>query len=382
MTTQVSGSLKLVTDVAASWARAQVRAKRIRPHDGGALLDFTADAQVDNGTIWFPCVPGPAVLTVMWVGAPAAHIPLVVPDTGSVSLEACMRAAELADEATVSELEVLAGRAAGAVERAESAAASAKRDADKAARSVDLVAESVSLASMSSVMAAESEKNAKTSETNAAGSATAAANSAATANSRKVSAAGSADAAAASARAAKTSETNAADSAATAKQEADRSKSEADRAAQAATDSSVKAVSDKVNELLAGAPEAYDTLLEIAQELARGQNAEAALTAAIAAKADKVHKHVVDDVEDLRPVVNAVKAATDVNTGGSLMKRTLGGAVSVSTPTASTHAATKAYVDGEITKAKASIPQTVPIQVVTALPASPDPNTLYLVKGA
>lgn len=52
-----------------------------------------------------------------------------------------------------------------------------------------------------------------------------------------------------------------------------------------------------------------------------------------------------------RAAIDAAAAATYSNTANSLMKRTSAGATSVSTPTASIHAANKAYVDAQMGKA-------------------------------
>ncbi|WJY73213.1 hypothetical protein [Corynebacterium auriscanis] len=106
-----------------------------------------------------------------------------------------------------------------------------------------------------------------------------------------------------------------------------------------------------------------------------------------------------DLAQDLKDMKATVDAATYSATANTLMKRTSTGAVSVADPTASVHAANKKYVDGvAATKADAShthtisqvdglesrlsgVEQAMPkIQVVTALPMSPDPSTIYLVE--
>lgn len=91
----------------------------------------------------------------------------------------------------------------------------------------------------------------------------------------------------------------AAASAEEATRQADRATSEADRAGQAAEASSVKAVSDRVNELLAGAPEAFDTLKEVADALVAQEDAASAMITQIAGKADAEHTHQTADVEGL-----------------------------------------------------------------------------------
>ncbi|WP_165164907.1 SGNH/GDSL hydrolase family protein [Corynebacterium qintianiae] len=108
MTTSVSGPLRLVTDQPASLVQVMVRAPRPRPYSGGMVVDFTTPASVTEGVVSFPCVPGPAVLSVMHAGVPQITVPLVVPDKPSASLDECMRAAELADKWTLTELERLA----------------------------------------------------------------------------------------------------------------------------------------------------------------------------------------------------------------------------------------------------------------------------------
>ena len=179
--------------------------------------------------------------------------------------------------------------AQAAQSEAESSAASAQESATAAAESADATE-----ADRQEVTTAHDETLAA--RDTAVGAAETATAQAGTATDR-------AGAAAESAAAAGESETRAAASAQTATQqadratsEADRSKTEADRAASEAEASSVKAVAEKVNELLAGAPEAYDTLLEIAEELERSQSAEAALVKEIAGKAPLDHTHTAEDV--------------------------------------------------------------------------------------
>lgn len=129
MTTSVSGDLRLVTDAPAMLVQVLVRAPRPRPHAGGMVVDFTTPATVEDGTVSFPCVPGPAVLSVMNASVPQVTVPLVVPDKASATLEECIRAAELADTATRSELEDLARRVVEGVATAESSAAAAQESA-------------------------------------------------------------------------------------------------------------------------------------------------------------------------------------------------------------------------------------------------------------
>lgn len=300
---RVSGALRLVTSGASLVSQVVVRAPGVRGDGGGGLVTGEGDTvPVDNGMVVFECVPGPAVMVLVSVGAPVEVVRLLVPDVAQVSLEDCVRAATLADTATQSELDDLAARAVTAVRDAVAAAGSAQESAaaaDMDAREVDAAREIIDGYRAQVVGLHGEVVAARGAASSAAEAATAQAE---TATDRAV-------AAAESAANAGESETSSAASAQTATQqadratsEADRSKVEADRAAQSAADSSVKAVNDRVNALLAGAPEAYDTLLEVAEELARGQSAEAALTQAIAAKADKQHTHTTAQISDATAV--------------------------------------------------------------------------------
>lgn len=155
---------------------------------------------------------------------------------------------------------------------------------------------------------------------------------------------------------------------------------EADRASQAAAASSVKAVNDRVDELMEGATPAFDTLREIGEELLRGQTAETALTKKIAGKVDKSTSPNVlygtgsEGEQYSYPIVGASTPAAY-----TIPLRTVGGAIRVGTPTSDDHATTKTYVDGEVLKVRSEIPKPIPMQVVRTLPTTPDPNVLYFV---
>ena len=129
MATNVSGPLRLVTDQPATLVQVMVRAPKPRPHAGGMVVDFTTPATVTDGVVEFPCVPGPAVLMVSHAGVPQITVPLVVPDKASASLEECMQAAGLADNATQSVMEDLARRIVEGVAAAEVSASAAAESA-------------------------------------------------------------------------------------------------------------------------------------------------------------------------------------------------------------------------------------------------------------
>ena len=181
-------------------------------------------------------------------------------------------------------------------DRAEGAASTATSAAGEASQFRDAAATSETNAAQSKQDAAQSASAAAMSASQAAANATSAAQDASHAEAARteaVQAQAGAEQAESNAAASEQEATRQADRATS---EADRAKTEADRAASEAEASSVKAVAEKVDELLAGAPEAYDTLLEIAEELERSQSAEAALVKEIAGKAPLGHTHTAQDV--------------------------------------------------------------------------------------
>lgn len=253
MATNISGPLRLVTDQPATLVQVMVRAPKPRPYAGGMVVDFTAPATVEEGVVSFPCVPGPAVLMVSHAGVPQITVPLVVPDKASASLEECMQAAGLADNATQSVLEDLARRIVEGVAAAEVSASAAAESAaaaesdrqevasareiidDYRVQVIDLHGETFA-ARDEAVGAAE----AATAQANLAGTnALDAAESASAAGESETSAAVSAQTAteqsnisADHARVATEQATIAAEQAGVATTEADRAKTEADRAAE------------------------------------------------------------------------------------------------------------------------------------------------------
>lgn len=143
-----------------------------------------------------------------------------------------------------------------------------------------------------------------------------------------------------------------------AKTEAERAKSEADRAETAANHAdgaAVQAVTERVDTLLAGAPEAYDTLLEIATKLAGQDDVAAAMTAQIGQKAES-------------SVVTALSAKVD------------GILVALDGKADKGHTHTMAQVTGLDAALGAKLDASK-LQVVTAMPATPVAGTIYFVTG-
>lgn len=149
----------------------------------------------------------------------------------------------------------------------------------------------------------------------------------------------------------------ASDRASFASTEADRARAEADRARQAAEladGTATEAVTQRVDELLSGAPEAYDTLKEIADKLAAQDDVDAALVQQIAGKLSKV-----SDASKIYGTDGSGNQATypfapDGATANSVAGRSTSGNIYVAqTPTASGHAASKKYVDDLVASAAA-----------------------------
>ena len=293
----ITGSLASVNSVPTE-GTVLVRALTLRPGSTFAVTGEPKVAVIKAGAFVIEDVePGPVQLTIQGNGV-THDIRVDVPERDEVDFLDLLEDVYDWEPAQVSAVKLAAREARRSADEA-GRIASAFRGAGQLEGWAESAAGSAGAASRSAGEAAVSAGAAEGSASEAAVSAGEASDSAAVATERAgaaevsaTSAAGSAEsagAAAESAAAAGELATSAAESeqeairqADRATSEADRSKTEADRAAQAAADSSMRAVAEKVDELLAGAPEAYDTLLEIAEELERGQSAEAALVKEIA----------------------------------------------------------------------------------------------------
>lgn len=362
----LQGSLIDVTAEPSTASEVWVRAPRGRVAGSSVVVPETRRVEVKNGEFEVNVEPGPAYLVVVHATGPQEHVPLLVQEGMSTIAEAVRLGDESWADFTPSQADAIRAEVVASVAQARQQAQDAAASATAASKSAGAASTSEKNTRASAQAASTAEKNAKaaqsvaqSAQSEAKTSAEAAAASASSAKTDAGQASSSASAAAESAAAAGESETSAAESAQEATRQADRATSEAgrateeaDRAGQAAADSSVKAVADKVDELLAGAPEAYDTLLEIAEELERSQSAEAALVKEIAGKAPLDHTHTAQDV---------------------------GAAPTDHTHTMAQVTGLQSVLDGKADKdyVDARSPE---IQVVTNLPASPDPSTVYLVK--
>lgn len=174
--------------------------------------------------------------------------------------------------------------------------------------------------------------------------------------------------------------------------EADRAKEEADRAGAAAA--------AEVDRIKGDAPEAYDTLEEIAAWINDATDSAAGLVRSIAEKADKDHTHTIGQVDGLQDALdgrvettgesnrlygtNSAGNQTEVRyssapSGLTVAYRVSGGALAVGAPTGETHAAPRSYVDDAVSEARGHADSRM-VVVDSEDEVGDEPGVLYLVK--
>ncbi|MGJ4127750.1 hypothetical protein ACN4DS_10490, partial [Corynebacterium macclintockiae] len=239
--TRVQGDLKIITGTAEAATEVRVRSKVSRPVPGGWLMDMSDRRPVFDGKVDLELLPGACVLVAISGGLPSEAVDLIVPESGTASLEACIRAAKSAGDLERDALDELRGEVASWVSKVQGAVATVGESAKDAKASADAAKVSETNAGKSASAAKTSEMGAKDSATAAAGSASAAkvdadkASASATtaqaeAGKASTSASTASDAAtrvSASESAAATSATNAAKSASAAKVDADKASASA-----------------------------------------------------------------------------------------------------------------------------------------------------------
>lgn len=210
----ISGELNFVSSRAAHVNEIWVRAPHVRTSAGGVVVTQNDRFPVKDGKVEFTCLTGPAILSLVSDGRAVDTVPIVVGEPSSQTLRQVVAAAQVADEATQSEIEKLAAqavhlidtstesatRAESARDRAEKAAGDASQSATKSAnsatdssKSAKSSSDSASAAKKSAGEASTSATAAKTAETKASSQATAAAKSATAAKADADRAAGVAD---------------------------------------------------------------------------------------------------------------------------------------------------------------------------------------------
>ncbi|HGL9148734.1 TPA: hypothetical protein ACKLO9_001528, partial [Neisseria gonorrhoeae] len=227
----ITGTAEAVTEV---W----VRSKVARPVSGGWLMTTNDRKPVFDGKVDLELLPGACVLVAVSSGLPGETVELIVPESGTASLEACIRAAESAGDLERDALDELRrdfgawiDEARASVGAADSSAKAAKAEAGKAAASATGASDSAKAAK------ADADR-AKSSADSAGSSASGAKSSADAAKASADSAGKSASAAASSASAARTDAGKAASSATAAGKSATAAKADADRAATIASSTS------------------------------------------------------------------------------------------------------------------------------------------------
>lgn len=283
-------------------------------------------------------------------------------DARATAVQAAASASESAHEAGVSASDAAssAGAATGAASAAEGSASDAASSASSAEDSADAADSSATFASSEadrSNTAANTSRGHNDTAWTARQQSIAARDDAREARGDAEQSASDADSSAAAA----------ASSASSASDDADR----AEAAAELADGAAVEAVTERVDALLEGAPEAYDTLAEIAAKLADQDDVAEVMLEQIGQKVEKTStaaRLYGTNAGGNQTQVGYASSAT----ANSVAYRAAGGTLQVGSPTDDAHATTKAYVD-----------DTVPvIAVVDEHPDDPDPGTIYLVREA
>lgn len=367
----VSGSLVFVTSRPSAVSEVWVRARDVRTSAQGVVVESNDRVPVTDGSVSFEVLPGPAVLTLVEAGRPVDTIPIVVGDAPEQSLMDVVDAALIVDESQASVIESLA---AGVVADAHAAAASAAEAKESQVAS----SSSASAAEVSASAADVSAKAAKASQDEAAGSASSAKQSESDAAEFK--------------NAADSSASDAAISAGNAKKSEDAAKAAQARSEEIATstswDGDKLTVNGKTSPSLTGPPGPKgDTgsVENVSWADISGKPATyppaphthttaqvEGLDDALAGKADKGHKHKVEDVDGLKERLDqqdgVVKAAyTSIfDVRGNLSFK-----------------ADKSYVESQIASTRSYVDKAVAdgskIKIVSSLPSYPDSSTVYIV---
>ncbi|PZP00735.1 MAG: hypothetical protein DI609_05750 [Corynebacterium urealyticum] len=174
--TRVQGDLKIITGTAEAVTEVWVRSKTARPVPGGWLMTANDRRPVFGGKVDLELLPGACVLVAVSSGLPGETVELIVPESGTASLEACIRAAEAAGDLERDALDELRAEVAKAIDGALGSASAAASSAKAAKTDADRAQSSAEAASRSSTSAAGSASAASKSAASAKGDADRAAN--------------------------------------------------------------------------------------------------------------------------------------------------------------------------------------------------------------
>ncbi|MFW9228539.1 hypothetical protein [Corynebacterium striatum] len=367
----VSGSLVFVTSRPSAVSEVWVRARDVRTSAQGVVVESNDRIPVVGGVVSFEVLPGPAVLTLVEAGRPVDTIPIVVGDAPEQSLMDVVDAALIVDESQASVIESLA---AGVVADAHAAAASAA-----AAKESQVASSSSASAAEGSASAADvSAKAAKASQDEAAGSASSAKQSESDAAEFK--------------NAADSSASDAAISAGNAKKSEDAAKAAQARSEEIATstswDGDKLTVNGKTSPSLTGPPGpkgdtgsvenvSWDDISDKPATFPPGTHTHTTaqvegLDDALAGKADKGHRHKVEDVDGLKERLDQQDAATNAVYTSIVDVRRVLSVKADESYVKSQIASTRSYVDRAVADGSK-------IKVVSSLPSYPDSSTVYIV---
>ncbi|HCG3138726.1 TPA: hypothetical protein NJT62_000113 [Corynebacterium striatum] len=380
----VSGSLVFVTSRPSAVSEVWVRARDVRTSAQGVVVESNDRIPVANGAVSFEVLPGPAVLTLVEAGRPVDTIPIVVSDAPEQSLMDVVDAALIVDESQASVIESLAAGVVADAHAAAASAAAAKESQVAAAGSAEAAAGSAGAAGVSA-------KAAKASQDAAAGSASSAKQSESNAAAFKNAADSSASDAATSAGNAKKAEDAAKAAQARSEEIATSTSWDGDKlTVNGKTSPSLRGpkgdkgetgsvenvswadISDKPDfastwEQVKGKPESFPP----APHTHTTAQVEG-LDDALAGKADKGHKHKVEDVDGLKERLDQQDGATNAVYTSILDVRRKLSVKADESYVKSQIASTRSYVDRAVANGSQ-------IQVVSKLPSYPDSSTVYIV---
>lgn len=380
----VSGSLVFVTSRPSAVSEVWVRARDVRTSVQGVVVESNDRIPVANGAVSFEVLPGPAVLTLVEAGRPVDTIPIVVGDASEQSLMDVVDAALIVDESQASVIESLAAQVVADAHAAAAAAAEAKESQVASSSSASAAEGSASAADVSA-------KAAKASQDAAAGSASSAKQSESNAAEFKNAADSSASDAATSAGSAKKSEDAAKAAQARSEEIASSTSWDGDKlTVNGKTSPSLRGPKGDKGETgsvenvswddISGKPDLASTWEQVKGKPAAfpptththttGQ--VEGLDAALAGKADKGHKHKVEDVDGLKERLDQQDGAAHVIYTSILDVRRKLSVKADESYVKSQIASTRSYVDRAVADGSK-------IKIVSSLPSYPDSSTVYIV---
>lgn len=116
--TIVSGPIKLVTEKPSAVTQVLLRARELRLHGNGVVVDSNDPIPVVGGVIEFSALPGPAVMTMVSNGLALNQVDMIIPDQDVASLSECLDQIYVYDPPVVGRAQAYADEAGAAADRA------------------------------------------------------------------------------------------------------------------------------------------------------------------------------------------------------------------------------------------------------------------------